>query len=131
MRAIRLGGPHYPDAGPPGATVARPPAPTTRAKGAQPTEEELRNIRRASRAAASDAAWLEEQDIIAEELASGGGILGRARRAAASAADPDAQVPQGAQVPRRPAAFEPAGGSAMGGRGVHLAPPLLGDWPQI
>ena len=72
MRTHRLGGPHYPEAGPPGATVARPPAPTTRSKGAQPTEEELRAIRRASRAAASDAVWLEEQEIVSEELAGGG-----------------------------------------------------------
>ena len=73
MRTHRFGGPHYPEAGPPGATVARPPPPSTRTKGAQPTEEELRAIRRASRAAASDAAWLEdEQEMNREEHAGGG-----------------------------------------------------------
>ena len=43
------------------------------------------------------------------------GVLGRTRSAAASAAYLDTQVPQGAQVSRRPAATEPAAGTALGG----------------
>ena len=71
MRALRLGGPHYRSrtTGRDGRAAARASDP---GESAQPTEEELRNIRRASRAAASDAAWLEEQEIIDEELAGGG-----------------------------------------------------------
>ena len=65
LRAIRLGGATYPDA------PARPPAPSSR-PDPRPSVEEQRNIRRASRAAASDAAWRDEQDIIAEEIVSGG-----------------------------------------------------------